>query len=450
MWGVAWNPSDKYSGVTLSNSNKTAAILGGTRGGVRASQGRSNDGSKYYFEIKIDTVSSANDVLGMVGISTTNHAITSYNSTLSGSNYVKSLMFSKTSANALYYAMSNYGSNVCPNCAVNDVIGVAVDFSANQLRFYRNGTLTTYHSILDSLISGTIYPSWSGAVDTNNDSVTLRETASEMAYLPSGFLAWDGTSGAPPDKSWLLMLFNGLPRGLKGAAKSAIPYFDGNKFAMKEAAGATTRVLTLDANGDLVWASTLPTANIADNAVNYAKIQQVSATDKVLGRSSAGAGVVEEITCTSAGRALIDDANAAAQRATLGTGYALPIVAQIQSTPVDGETIYFGGIVRDVTTTGGNRRMYIPRAGKIKAAIVSMYCGGTTGSNESISAYIRLNNTTDTLIQTVGNTDTWKTFSNASLDMAVTAGDYIEIKVVQPTWATNPTNVGWGGAVFIE
>ena len=44
----------------------------------------------------------------------------------------------------------------------------------------------------------------------------------------------------------------------------------------------------------------------------------VSATDKVLGRVSAGAGVVEEIACTSAGRALLDDANAAAQIATLG------------------------------------------------------------------------------------------------------------------------------------
>lgn len=44
----------------------------------------------------------------------------------------------------------------------------------------------------------------------------------------------------------------------------------------------------------------------------------LSATDRLLGRSSSGAGVVEEITCTSAGRALIDDADAAAQRTTLG------------------------------------------------------------------------------------------------------------------------------------
>ena len=68
-----------------------------------------------------------------------------------------------------------------------------------------------------------------------------------------------------------------------------------------------------------VWNGTpIATAYIADDAVTYAKIQDVSATDKILGRSTAGAGVVEEISCTSAGRALLDDADASAQRTTLG------------------------------------------------------------------------------------------------------------------------------------
>jgi hypothetical protein len=64
----------------------------------------------------------------------------------------------------------------------------------------------------------------------------------------------------------------------------------------------------------------LGTAALADGAVTYAKIQDVTATDKLLGRSTAGSGDVEEITCTAAGRALLDDADAAAQRATLGLG----------------------------------------------------------------------------------------------------------------------------------
>jgi Protein of unknown function (DUF2793) len=49
------------------------------------------------------------------------------------------------------------------------------------------------------------------------------------------------------------------------------------------------------------------------------KLLTLSATDKLVGRSSAGAGVAEEVACTAAGRALLDDADARAQCATLGT-----------------------------------------------------------------------------------------------------------------------------------
>jgi hypothetical protein len=72
-------------------------------------------------------------------------------------------------------------------------------------------------------------------------------------------------------------------------------------------------------SGDATLAST-GALTVANDAITYAKMQNVSATDKVLGRSSSGSGDVEEITCTAAGRALIDDADASAQRTTLGLG----------------------------------------------------------------------------------------------------------------------------------
>lgn len=62
------------------------------------------------------------------------------------------------------------------------------------------------------------------------------------------------------------------------------------------------------------------TGKINANAVTYDKIQAVSATDRLLGRSSAGSGNVEEISCTSAGRDIIAAADAAAQRSVLGLG----------------------------------------------------------------------------------------------------------------------------------
>jgi len=55
--------------------------------------------------------------------------------------------------------------------------------------------------------------------------------------------------------------------------------------------------------------------SIASDSITYDMLVDSSA-NKLLG--SVGAGTVEEISCTAAGRALIDDANASAQRTTLG------------------------------------------------------------------------------------------------------------------------------------
>jgi len=64
----------------------------------------------------------------------------------------------------------------------------------------------------------------------------------------------------------------------------------------------------------------LGTSAFANDAVTYAKIQNVSATDRLLGRSSSGAGDVEEIVCTAFARTILDDANASTARSTLGLG----------------------------------------------------------------------------------------------------------------------------------
>jgi len=63
---------------------------------------------------------------------------------------------------------------------------------------------------------------------------------------------------------------------------------------------------------------------------------------------------------------------------------------------------------------------------------------------------IRLNNATDTLIQTLALANSNRVWSNTSLSIAVVAGDYIEIKEVCPTWSTNPATVTRTGIIYIE
>lgn len=129
-------------------------------------------------------------------------------------------------------------------------------------------------------------------------------------------------------------------------------------------------------------------------------------------------------------------------------GYTQWIVA-ISSSPADGVTTYFGMNPVVPTTTAATSKVYIRKAGVIK--IAEIYCySGTAGTNENWSLYVRLNNTTDYLIATLGAATNERVFSNTSLSIPVVAGDYFEIKSVQPTWATNPLTTTFGGYVYIE
>jgi len=114
-----------------------------------------------------------------------------------------------------------------------------------------------------------------------------------------------------------------------------------------------------------------------------------------------------------------------------------------------GTTKYFGAIPKTWVTDAGTSKIYVRKAGTIK--IAEIYCySGTAGTGEDWSLYIRVNNTTDTLIATVGLAAKERIFSNAALSIPVVAGDYFEIKMVNPNWATPPATTYFGGFVYIE
>jgi hypothetical protein len=286
--------------------------------------------------------------------------------------------------------------------------------------------------------------------------------------------------------------------------------------------------------------STSGVLTISNDAVTYAKIQDVSATKRLLGRVSAGAGNVEEVELSSDGTlgglspsgsivssqsaiknyvdvglatkeptltkgnvttsspfVIVGGTNAVIgsgvsidmnvansitngylswtdwntfnnKQATLvsgtniktinglsilgsgdlDTGYTLNVQA-LTSAPTDGQTIYFGALPKAPTTTANISKVYIPRAGVIKRVEIHSY-SGTAGTSESWSMYIRLNNTTDTLVKTNSINANERRWENHALNISVVAGDYIEIKLINPTWATNPNTIIFGGHIYIE
>jgi hypothetical protein len=131
-----------------------------------------------------------------------------------------------------------------------------------------------------------------------------------------------------------------------------------------------------------------------------------------------------------------------------GTGYAINVQA-LTSSPTDSQTVYFGMLPKAPTTTANISKIYIPKSGTIKHAEIYCY-SGTAGTAESWSLYVRLNNTTDTLIRTLAVSANERRFYNDALNIAVVAGNYIEIKGIQPLWATNPATCIYGGFIYIE
>ena len=107
-------------------------------------------------------------------------------------------------------------------------------------------------------------------------------------------------------------------------------------------ANATNANLTGDVtsvgNATTIVADAVTTAKIAAANVTYAKIQNVSATDKVLGRTTAGAGVIEEIATTGSGNVV---------RATSPT-----LVSPVLGTPASGIATNLTGLPLTTGVTG--------------------------------------------------------------------------------------------------
>lgn len=238
---------------------------------------------------------------------------------------------------------------------------------------------------------------------------------------------------------------------------------------------AQPAALTDGDKGDITVSASGATWTIDNDAVTYAKIQDVTATARVLGRNSGGSGIIEEVTLSQ----LLDFVGSAAQGdilyrnntgwVRLGAGtvgqylktggaaanpswadniYTLSVQALI-SNPADNQQIYFGNLPKAPTTTSGISRVYIPRDGTVIRAEIWVY-SATAGSNEAWPMVFRLNNTTDTSIASLSVNTSDRRYSNTGLSIAVTTSDYFEIRMDNPAWGTNPASTIIGGYIVIK
>lgn len=134
-----------------------------------------------------------------------------------------------------------------------------------------------------------------GVKKTSSDSNTL--TLSGNGNTIDGAASWTTTT----QYAGVQVMWNGTAWLIVAVASSTggsgITSLNGLTGATQTFANDTN--VTMVSSGTthtLTWAGTLATARIADDAVTYAKMQNISATSRILGRKTASAGDTEECT----------------------------------------------------------------------------------------------------------------------------------------------------------
>ncbi len=133
---------------------------------------------------------------------------------------------------------------------------------------------------------------------------------------------------------------------------------------------------------------------------------------------------------------------------TKATGYTVPINAALYVAPADAATVYWGIHNKAPSATAATSKIYFRAAGTISIAEIYTYAT-TAGTAEAWSLYIRKNDTTDYLIGSQSLATNERVWANTAQAVPVVAGDYVEIKSVNPTWATNPGGVSIGGYLYV-
>jgi hypothetical protein len=129
--------------------------------------------------------------------------------------------------------------------------------------------------------------------------------------------------------------------------------------------------------------------------------------------------------------------------------WAVNVLMLNAASTTDGNTQYFGNYAAAWHTSATVYAIPIIRSCTLTGAAVRGYAQ-TAGTDEMWAVYVRVNNTTDHLIDSIGVNTNERIWSNNSLNVSLSPGDYVNIKVVCPTWSTNPANLIMAGYLIFK
>jgi len=283
----------------------------------------------------------------------------------------------------------------------------------------------------DLNITGT---SWNSALNISDSSGEIRliQTGSSVTSAKLRFIGWGGDAGVT----------TGGDLELLGGAGHTTGVTNGGNVIIKSGARNSTGTdgnISLDyLTGNLSLGASTGSFGSAKGAIFIADV-----TTAPSGSPTGGS-----IAYIEASTHDLIIKNPAGVSNRIKGSYTLPLQGHSSSLN-DATTYYFSNYPNTPTTTATVRQMYILTNSTITMAEIYSI-SVTAGSNEAWDMYVRVNNTTDTLIATTSSSSGTRRWTNTGLSINVNAGDYVEIKTVTPTWGTNPLTTIFSGYLYLE
>lgn len=194
---------------------------------------------------------------------------------------------------------------------------------------------------------------------------------------------------------------SGTGLALTASTKNHITVNSANDWTIGSDVVANSMLADNSVDSDQYVDGSIDTIHIGDDQVTYAKIQNVSATDRILGRDSAGAGIVEEITPANV-RTMINVADGA-------NAYVHPNHSGEVTSTADGATVIADNIVDEANlkiSNAGTNGDYLTKQSGNTGGLTWLTPASTSATKYASLSDVKSSNTSG---GNYGTANTWVT-----------------------------------------